>query len=253
MKKLFMLIMVSMIIITGCGINNTIQVVNEKAETVHLGSKEKELQQDISGIPAKVVNVVDGDTIDVIMNGKKERVRFILVDTPETKHPQMGVQPFGEEASNFTKEQLLDQDIILELDVAERDRYGRLLAYIWLNGKNFNEILIERGLARVAVFPPNTKYVDRFREIQQTAQEQAIGIWSIENYVEEKGFNKEKVKKNQSLKEAKSGCKIKGNISSSGEMIYHMPGGVYYDRTNPEEWFCSKEEAEKAGYRASKR
>jgi micrococcal nuclease len=143
-------------------------------------------------IDAKVTRVVDGDTLEVTINGKKETVRMILVDTPETKKPNTPVQPFGPEASAFTKESLEGKDIKLEKDVSERDQYKRLLYYVYIGDIMFNETLLEKGLARVAVFPPDVKYVDQFRDIQKKAQEAKLGIWSIENYATEKGYDESK-------------------------------------------------------------
>ncbi|QBQ07083.1 nuclease [Sporosarcina pasteurii] len=199
------------------------------------------------------------------MDGKEERVRLILVDTPETKHPQMGVQPFGPEASAFTTEQLEGKVITLEVGVQERDRYGRVLAYVWIGDKLFNQTLLEKGLARVAVYPPNTKYLDEFKAAQNNAKKKAVGIWSIENYVSAKGFNDQQqnhsvvttskpnveTQQVQKTEPDESGeCNIKG--SSSG--IYHVPGSTYYERTtNPARMFCSVEEAHNAGFRAPKR
>ena len=213
--------------------------------------------------PTVVTRVIDGDTIEVKINGKVETVRMILVDTPETKHPRLGVQPFGPEASSFTKNTLTGKKIGLEKDVTDRDRYGRLLRYVWLDGKLFNQMLIEKGLARVAIFQPDVKYVEQFRAAQQKVQKQGIGIWSIENYAQEDGYqtqqNKSKTTEapkpqpKQETKTASGSCNIKGNISSSGEKIYHVPGGHFYDVTKPEQIFCSKAQAQAAGYRASKR
>ncbi|CAM4053154.1 thermonuclease family protein [Lederbergia lenta] len=266
-----------------------------------------ELKDDsINGIKTKVKRVVDGDTIKVTMDGKEETVRLILVDTPETKHPQMGIQPFGPEASDFTTKTLDGQEVTLEVGIEERDRYGRLLAYVWIGDKLFNNMLLEKGLARVAVFPPNTKYLDQFNSTQDKAKEKAIGIWSIENYVTDKGY-KEKDENNKSaastssnqkksenivapkqstepatksIEKSKSETKTappstpkpapapkptsdppvevatncEGQIKGSNNGIYHTPGSTYYSRTtNVAQWFCSPEEAEKAGYRAPKR
>ena len=139
----------------------------------------------VNGVNANVVSVTDGDTIKVVLeNGLSEKVRLILVDTPETKHPRLGVQPFGKEASAFTTKELTGKQVTLELDVEERDQYGRLLAYVWVGNSLFNEKLLEEGLARVAVYPPNTRYVDQFRNVQAIAQEAGKGIWSIENYAQ---------------------------------------------------------------------
>jgi micrococcal nuclease len=112
----------------------------------------------------------------------------------------------------------------------------------------FNEMLLEKGLARVAVYPPDVKYVDRFREIEKEAKRKGVGIWSVENYALEESRSENVA--------SSPGCpdpKIKGNINSKGEKIYHVPGGQYYDVTVAEEMFCSEEEAQAAGYRKSKR
>lgn len=209
----------------------------------------------VKGIEAKVTRAVDGDTVVVHINGKEERVRMILVDTPETKHPQMGVQPFGPEASEFTAGSLTGKTVTLELGVQERDQYGRLLAYVWLGDQLFNKTLIEKGLARVAVFPPNTKYLDEMNEAQARAKKKAIGIWSVENYATDNGFKGKNANPNaaspskSSSRDSGGKCDIKG--SKSG--IYHVPGSKYYEQTtNVVRWFCSEEEAEKAGYRAPK-
>lgn len=139
-------------------------------------------------ISAKVIRIVDGDTIEVEIDGRKETVRMLLVDTPETKKPGTPVQPMGLDAYEFTKATLEGQEVRLEKDVSERDQYGRLLMYVYLGDKMVNEMLLERGLARVAVFPPDVKYVEAFRQISRKAQEAALGIWSIENYVTDKGY-----------------------------------------------------------------
>jgi micrococcal nuclease len=135
-------------------------------------------------VRVELVEVVDGDTIKVRIGGRVETVRFLLVDTPETVHPSKPVQPFGPEASAFTKSVLNGAAVVeLERDVSERDKYGRLLAYVYADGRSVQELLLERGLARVAyVYPPDIKYVDHYRAIQRAAQERGVGIWSLENY-----------------------------------------------------------------------
>ncbi|MET3697701.1 endonuclease YncB(thermonuclease family) [Bacillus oleivorans] len=141
-------------------------------------------------LEGKVTRVIDGDTIEVeLENGSEETVRFILVDTPESKGKYTGdPQPFGKEAEAFTKQQLEGKTVGLELGVEERDTFGRLLAYIWVDETMYNETLLREGLARVAVYPPNTKYVDYFREIEKQAMLEEKNIWSIENYVSEDGY-----------------------------------------------------------------
>lgn len=211
-----------------------------------------------------LVSVIDGDTIKIKYNGANENVRFLLVDTPETNHPKLGEQPFGQEAKNFTKQLLKGQDTVhLEFDVSYRDKYNRLLAYIYTSdGKSVQEELLKAGLARVAyIYAPNTKHVDWFEAIQKKAQQQAIGIWSVENYVTNSGYDKDAVEEVKAVERANeeketngvTDCTIKGNINSKGEKIYHVPGQQYYEMTVAEEMFCSKEEAEVAGFRATQR
>jgi micrococcal nuclease len=173
----------------------TTPVVAQSAATTSSTAKPPTAANDKKLVDAKVNRVVDGDTLEVMIGGKKETVRMILVDTPETKKPNTPIQPFGEEASAFTKETLEGKDVKLERDVSERDQYKRLLYYVYIGDKMFNELLLEKGLARVAVFPPDVKYVDQFRNIQKKAQEAKLGIWSIENYATDKGYDDSKTKK----------------------------------------------------------
>lgn len=126
-----------------------------------------------------VTRVVDGDTIIVNINGKDERLRFIGVDTPESVHPDKSKNvPYGQVASDFTKAQLEGKSVTLEFDAQERDRYGRLLAYVYVDGKMFNETLLEEGHAKVATFPPNVKYVEGFTVRQREAREGQKGLWA---------------------------------------------------------------------------
>ncbi|QST00403.1 thermonuclease family protein [Pontibacillus sp. ALD_SL1] len=139
---------------------------------------------------ATVTRVIDGDTIEVAYNGKTEEVRLLLVDTPETKHPSLPVQPYGPEASEFTKETLSGKEVTLEFDGPKRDKYNRLLAYVWVDGANFNKMLLEEGLARYAyVYDPPYTYSESFIKAQTKAVNKNLNIWSIEGYVTEDGFN----------------------------------------------------------------
>lgn len=148
--------------------------------------------QELAKEQVEIVRVVDGDTVVVKFNdGTTEKVRMLLVDTPESVHPTKGAQPFGKEASNYTKKMLAEgKKVTLEIGNPERDKYNRLLGYIWVDGINFNKKLIEEGYARVAyVEPPNTKYLDEFYEAQERAKSQKSRIWSIPGYVTDRGFS----------------------------------------------------------------
>jgi micrococcal nuclease len=212
-------------------------------------------------ISAKVIKVIDGDTIKVLFDGKEETVRFLLVDTPEISDSRWdGPQPFALKAKDFIKDLLNGKTVELEVGISERDKYGRLLAYIWLEGESAQKLLLERGFARVAyVYVPNVKYVDEYREIQRIAQEKELGIWSVENYATDRGDDPSVVEEKNSLsagsqeqESLEEECNIKGNINSKGQKIYHVPGGRYYAQTKPEQWFCNEEEAQAAGFRKSK-
>jgi micrococcal nuclease len=129
---------------------------------------------------AVVVRVVDGDTVRVRLDGVEEPVRYIGIDTPELSHPTRGVEPFAREAASLNRELVDGHALCLERDVSERDRFGRLLRYAWLeDGTMVNERLVEAGLARVATFPPDVRYIeDRFVPAERAARESARGMWA---------------------------------------------------------------------------
>ncbi len=209
-------------------------------------------------LQATVQRVVDGDTVDVLVDGREERVRLIGVDTPEVYGK---AEAYGAEASAFTKQRLTGQEVRLELDVEERDRYGRLLAYVWIGDEMFNETLVREGYAQVMTVPPNVKYADRFVALQREAREHGRGLWGLEEAsgsgagVAASGGTASGGAAGGSVLPVNGDCGglIKGNVSSSGELIYHVPGGQFYDRTRAEACFATPEEAEAAGYRRSRR
>lgn len=147
-------------------------------------------------IPVQLVQTVDGDTIKVLYNGKEKTVRYLLIDTPETKHPQLGAQPFGKEAFNRNKQLVNSGSLSIEFDIGDRfDKYGRLLAYVYVDGKSVQEQMVKEGLGRVAyVYPPNTRHLNLYEDAQAYAKKKQMGIWSIEDYTTEKGFVSEKDK-----------------------------------------------------------
>ncbi|KRE51838.1 thermonuclease family protein [Paenibacillus sp. Soil724D2] len=125
----------------------------------------------------KVERIVDGDTLEVTMKGKKEKVRLIGVDTPETKKPNTPVMFYGKEASAYTKKRLEKETVELEFDVDKKDQYDRWLVYVWIGEELFNRTLVQEGYARMATYPPNVKYVDAFKKDQETARNQKKGLW----------------------------------------------------------------------------
>ena len=136
----------------------------------------------VDGDQVRVIKVVDGDTIQVEIEGIAETVRFIGIDTPETVDPRRPVGCFGKEASNMVKELLSNKIVILQKDVSDTDKYGRLLRYIYLpidNGQMLfvNDYLVREGFALVLTYPPDVKFNERFREAEQSAKENKKGLW----------------------------------------------------------------------------
>ena len=129
----------------------------------------------------RVVRVVDGDTIVVRIKGVQEKVRLIGADTPETVDPRGSVQCFGEEARAFTKSLLENQIVHLEADTSQddRDRYGRLLRYVFLNdGTLVNEKIITDGFGHEYTYRRPYKYQTDFKNAELSARESKKGLWA---------------------------------------------------------------------------
>ena len=121
--------------------------------------------------------VIDGDTI-VLNNG--EKVRLIGVDTPETKHPQKPVEYYGKEATAFTKKMVSGKVVKLEYNQQRRDKYGRLLAYVYLmDGTFLNAEIIKQGYGHAYTKFP-FKYLEQFKEYEKEARENKRGLWKDE-------------------------------------------------------------------------
>lgn len=128
----------------------------------------------------RVIDVIDGDTIRVRFSGSVETVRLIGVDTPETKHPDKGVECFGPEASARTAELVGSGTLVrVERDLATRDRYGRLLAYVYRVSDSLfvNETLLVEGYARALPFDDTPTFHDRFARAEENARASAVGLW----------------------------------------------------------------------------
>lgn len=129
---------------------------------------------EIATSSAIVSEVIDGDTIRLSTG---ERVRYIGIDTPETVDPSKDDQCYGSEASIQNEMWVLGKQVILEKDVSETDRYGRLLRYVWLDGEMVNEKLVREGYAVEKTYKPDVKYQERFKEAQLEAQINKKGLW----------------------------------------------------------------------------
>ena len=197
----------------------------------------------------KVTRVVDGDTIE-IEGG--ERVRYIGIDTPETVDPRKPVQCFGVEASNKNKKLVMGKTIRLEKDTTDRDKYKRLLRYVYVGDTLINLELVRQGFAYSYSYPPDIHYQEQIVAAQREAEESKNGLWAACPLGATQAAT---VSQEAIAKENTSGdCAIKGNISTTGEKIYHLVGCGSYAKTTVEEsrgeqWFCSEAEAQAAGWR----
>lgn len=169
----------------------------EQEEKERLEEEKAEKEASKEGlIPVTLYRVVDGDTVNVLNEQNEElKLRLLLIDTPETVHPNKPVEPFGPEASARLTELLNSgEQLYIEYDEgAKTDRYDRELVYLYVGDTNVHEVLLEEGLARVGYIYEQQKYLDKFRAAEQIAKDQQIGIWSIPGYVNEggEGFNSE--------------------------------------------------------------
>ena len=235
----------------------------------------------------EVVRGVDGDTIVVKdSTGKESTVRYLYVDTPETVKPNTPVQCYGHEASDFNKNLIAAKKVKLEVDVEDEDVYHRLLRYVYVDQNNdgkydqdemVNEILLKQGYAHIYhstgnYKQKNVRYKELFDKTELEAKQQKLGLWgkcpeyssgvtttvtpifppttTVTKTADVLGAN-------AGLKEKTDSCVIKGNVNTSGDKIYHMPGQRYYDKTQlnideGDRWFCNESDAQSAGFRKSK-
>lgn len=122
--------------------------------------------------------VIDGDTIQ-LTNG--ERLRYIGIDTPEMNHPNQKIREMAVIAKRFNEELVAGKELILEYDVEKRDKYGRLLAYVFLKDSTFvNAELVRQGYALIMTIPPNVEYAEVFLKLQREARQAKRGFWSDE-------------------------------------------------------------------------
>ena len=132
------------------------------------------------GGSGRVEKVVDGDTIDVALGGRTERVRLLGIDTPESVKPDTPVQCFGHEASARLRALLPERTPVrLVRDVEERDRFGRLLAYVYRQPDELfvNLDLVRGGYAQVLTFPPNVAHAPELERAGREARRSTRGLW----------------------------------------------------------------------------
>ena len=137
---------------------------------------------DAKEMKVKFSKCVDGDTAKFIYKDEEISARFLAIDTPETKHPTKGEEPFGKEASEYTCTRLKEANtIVLETDSGsdEKDKYDRLLVWVFVDDELLQKELVERGYASVAYLYGDYKYTSILEETQQQAEDEKVGIWSI--------------------------------------------------------------------------
>ncbi len=128
----------------------------------------------------RVLRVIDGDTVEIQNDsGSSKKLRYIGINAPETVDPRRDVQCFGKEASARNRELVINQEIYLEKDISEVDKYGRLLRYVYLQagGQSINEQLVREGYAFASAYPPDIKYQEQFKEAQKQAEKEKLGLW----------------------------------------------------------------------------
>lgn len=175
-----------------------------------------------------VLRVIDGDTIEV---GKLGKVRYIGVNTPETKHPSKPVEWMGEEAFKANRKLVEGKKVKLEFDAERYDKYGRVLAYVYVGTTFVNAWLVEAGYAQVMTVPPNVKYVQTFLQLERAARDAGRGLWG-EKEDKDGGDSQEMY------------------YASSKSDKFHYPWCVWAKKISPKNLiiFKSRKEALKAGY-----
>lgn len=189
----------------------------------------------------KVTKVVDGDTINVqSLNPFKNKdktleVRYIGIDSPEISQGKEPHQCYAEEAFNLNKELVLKKTVKLEFDVNKIDRFGRYLAYVYIDDYMVNKTLLEKGAAKFFLDTVNLRYQQDLINLANQAHQEKAGLWT------------------ECAKNKKQGCNIKGNLDKFDKRWYHLPNFRHYNQAvvnleNGDQWFCSEEEAIKAGF-----
>ncbi len=225
-----------------------------------------------------IISVIDGDTVKINFDDKTESVRLIGIDSEELSATDQRQKCLADLAKSEADKMLKGKKIGFESDPVsgERDKYNRLLGYIFVDGTNFNKYMVENGFAHEYTYnKQNYKYQSELKAAENQAKVAKKGLWSGDlcqaatapsgdSTVSASTPASQSTAPTGSAKvgeiippvDPPAGCLIKGNISSS-DKIYHNPGGSFYDRTKisepGERWFCSEEEAVAAGWRKSSR
>jgi micrococcal nuclease len=145
------------------------------------GGREGQAGASASGrsVHAKVTRVIDGDTVEVRIDGREDEVRYIGIDTPETVKPGTPVQCYGPQASALNHRVVEGRMVRLVFDRERRDVYGRLLAYVFVGREMVNARLVRLGYARTLTIPPNVAHAGLFHRLARSAGRQGRGLWGV--------------------------------------------------------------------------
>lgn len=128
---------------------------------------------------ARVVRVLDGDTVEILLNGQQDKVRLLRINTPEMTDRRPQVLALAQAAKHVLESLVLDKPVSLTYDVVRRDKYRRLLAHLYLDdGTWINREMVRLGYAQIMTIPPNVKYTAEIREAQQEAKDKKRGLWA---------------------------------------------------------------------------
>lgn len=224
-----------------------------------------------------VLSVTDGDTIRIDYNGTNTPLRIIGIDTPETVDQRTTVQCFGRESSDYLKTKLTGKQVSIESDPtqSDRDKYNRLLRYVYLDGEDVGLSIIANGYGHEYTYNIPYQKQSEYKKAEKSAESNNLGLWSPSTC--NGNTSKQATTTSEQTAEPTSTptpapaptpitstpapettqCLIKGNINNKGERIYHLPGQQYYDDTiitpaKGERYFCTEAEAQAAGWRRAK-
>lgn len=167
-KQFFILVIIIISILFGYGDELFNNPDFKFEDFLHEYAQENESQLYVS-------RVIDGDTIE-LSNG--EKIRYIGINTPETKHPTKGVECFGKKASEYNKNLVEGKEVLFQKDVSDTDRYGRLLRYVYVDDVFVNYELVKNGYAYASSYPPDVSYQELFLEAEKEARENNRGLWA---------------------------------------------------------------------------
>lgn len=215
-------------------IQNAIEQQSTNTPAVNQATDEQTLKS-LGLVAATVSRVIDGDTVE-LSDGNK--VRLIGVNTPEST---TRTEPYGKEASDYTKSKLEGKQVYLQKDVSETDRYGRLLRLVWLDvptdlmdeneirSKMFNADLVLNGYAQVSTYPPDVTYAEHFRKFEREARENNAGLWAIDPNGTTKGdYNELKTQASSSSNASTSNSQSSASSTTSSSSTVQQPAQKEY-------------------------